>query len=50
MCDFATAVLAVMADVWCAMAGVRADDAEKGSEEERGGVDAVYQLDKAFFL
>lgn len=40
-CDFAIAVLAVMADVWRAMANVGTNNAEKGSEKERRGVDAV---------
>lgn len=39
--DFTTAVLAVMADVWRAMAGIGTDDTEKSTEEESGGIDAV---------
>lgn len=38
-CDFAIAVLAVMADVWCAVADVGTNNAEEGSEKERRSVD-----------
>lgn len=39
--DLASAVLAVMADVWAAMASVWEDGAEKGREEEDRGSDAI---------
>ena len=40
-CDFAIAVLAVMADVWRAVTDVGTNNAEEGSKEERRSVDTV---------
>lgn len=44
-CDFATAVLAEVADVWRAVTCVREDNTEKSREEKSSRINTTSQLD-----
>lgn len=49
-CDFATAVLAEMANVWRAMACVGEDNAEKSREEKSSRINTTSQLDTSLVI